>query len=388
MKTFRLQKRKFEVFTGFLCLYSLMVAPFVRATELVITDNGSGSSSEVTVTSEAQTGVTQSNTADVSNSVSAEATTGGNTASDNSGGDTTIQTGDVNAQTSIDNQVNTSVADTGGCCDSGTTAAITENGDDSDNNINLQEQSTNTVTVTQNATVTNSVKGYANTGKNEANDNSGGSTAISTGDIKINTQINNDPVNVASVKSTVELGGVSVKIAGNGSETANTISATIVNDPSVFINNFSDVDNFVHWEANTGGNQANGNTGGDVTITTGNIDLGIFIHNLVNIAGVDIHCCDIYDPGDQSSDEDGGNGGNGDGSSSDSSSSNGFSGSSVPSGSEAGMGGVGVLGLSDTSSGEFQSAMFMLGIILCGLGVKFVGETLEGTSLAKRKHLG
>ena len=279
-------------------------SPLVYAQELTITDNGTGSSSDINVQNQAQTLTTQTNTADINNSVENNANTGGNIASDNSGGNVSIQTGDASINTQVINDVNSSVVDNSSCCNqNGINANISGNGDGSTNSINFQNTNFNAVNSTNTAIITNSINSYVNTGNNSVNGNSGGGVSIKTGDANIN----------------------------------------------------------------------------------------ILVRNIANMSIADVSCCKPADPGNPPavSDDPGNPGSNpGSGNGSESSSSGNTSGSSNSSDGGSNVGGQGgVLGLSNTSSSDFQAFLLILGLNIIALGAKLVLESKPSFVLAKVKNL-
>src|SRR3989344_5068655 len=84
-----------------------------------------------------------------------------------------------------------------------------------------------------------------------------------------------------------------IEISGNGDNSNNTI--TINNSCSVNVtqNNTTNVDVNISTNLSTGGNQANNNTGGNVTVTSGNAtsDVNITVGGSSNWADVP-SCCD------------------------------------------------------------------------------------------------
>lgn len=364
-------RKRFWIFVFLLFLYSYVVCPLIKAEELVISDNGPGSTSEINLQSETQTTVEQINTASTYNLVTTETTSGENSASDNTGGNTNIQTGDVSTETYLDNQINSSLVQDSSCCQSPEDVTISQNGTESDNTISLDQSNTSIASINQTVKITNTIQGYVNTGGNTTDDNTGGSVSISSGDVKVFTNIVNGPLNITSVKIPSGINGVISKVYGNGSGSFNTITAGISNDPKVFIRNSSEIENFVVWDLNTGRNEASGNSGGDVTIKTGDIDLATFIKNFANISGVLVSCCQLAEPPNHV----GGPSGDGENPSQSLSSSDNFGGSLIPAGAEAGAGGPGLLGLSDTSGGELESTLFILGLAMLAIGMKLIGES-------------
>lgn len=388
MRQIRLISKPASGLLTFLLGLSLILAPNVHALEIVVSENGSGSTSEATVETTQETQVTQTNEAEVENTVQADSNTGGNEASGNTGGSTTIETGDTKTNIDVENSVNSSSVTAEQCCVDEVTAKISGNGSDSENEIDLKQESNVEVNVNQSANIQNNIQGTVNTGNNKANDNTGGSVSIKTGDIKVNGAIVNGPVNTASVSVSSGFGGsVSAVVSGNGSGSKNEINAYFDNPIDVYIDNVVSFKNWVDFDLNTGGNEANGNTGGDVSITTGDIDFDFLIKNMANIGGVDIDCCPFEpeeekpeEPGDgeeKPKDGEKGDDGNGDG--------NGDGEGQITPEAAATVGGPGIIGLSDTSSPQAQSLFFMLGLFMIALGVKYIGESLSNPSFAKRK---
>lgn len=368
-----------------LAIHSLIFTPSVSALELVVTDNGSGSTNEVNIEVETETSVTQTNDANIQNSVTEDLNTGGNVASDNTDGDVNIQTGDINSESSISNELNNSYVETEACCAT-TDVKISGNGADSQNSVNLNQNTNTNINVANNAQITNSINGTANTGGNKANNNTNESVSIDTGNINVQNEIVNDPVNTSFVQASSGFSKLSAAISDNGASSENIIKADFNDDLNILINHSADIGNYIIWDANTGDNEVSGNTGGDVSISTGNIDIVNFIENFVNIGGVDVVCCkNYYDPGDDDDDNvnggddstkpgDGGNGDGGGGSSDSGSSSS--SGSILPSAAATEAGGPGIAGLSDTSSDTAKSIFFWLSLGFITFGGKIIIEEL------------
>lgn len=73
-----------------------------------------------------------------------------------------------------------------------------------------------------------------------------------------------------SSATTIALADVTAEISGNGADSNNTIYLKDKTHCTVYQKNSTWVSTDVNSSANTGGNKANGNTGGDVAIDTGN----------------------------------------------------------------------------------------------------------------------
>lgn len=278
----------------------LSVRP-IFAQEMVISGNGSGADSQVLITSDSQTTVEQSNQANITNDVNVAADTGNNSASSNTATDTSINTGNINSDTSIQNSVNTSVVSLD-CCpnQSDLNVNISDNGTNSQNLVDLNLSNNTSIDVNQYAYINNTVNGDANTGLNSANDNSGGDVSIKTGNINVSDDIRNHQINNTYVSAGAGGTDLNVKISGNGSDSNNLVALSLSNNLLINVQNISDILNSSNWFLNTGGNSANGNSGGSVAIITGDINVNTKITNDgINSNEVIVACCDtIFDPGD------------------------------------------------------------------------------------------
>lgn len=192
---------------------------------LANTGNGDGSTNTATLASNTANTVTQTNTANIDNVLIVDATSGENDASRNTGGNSSIETGNTSVNAQVVNVANSNVAgDTWwlvlvneagkwigkivGSPDGATMAgsqgtqfevnqngAITvtndENGAGSTNTANVADSSTTTVTQTNTAHITNTLDLSSNSGNNSASRNTNGSSSITTGDANIMANIMN-----------------------------------------------------------------------------------------------------------------------------------------------------------------------------------------------------
>lgn len=382
---FRAKKRLVSLVV-LLVSFFLVFAPSAKAIEVVISGNGAESTNEVAVEQTSEIVIEQTNEANIENEVEVEANTGDNTVSENTGGDVTIDTGDVVAQVVVENAVNDSSVEIE-CCLSGVDVIVADNGADSQNTVELEMDGETSVVVQQTANIVNKVSGSANTGDNVASNNNGNVT-IDTGDIYVSGGVNNGPVNVTHVGGSSGSGDVSVNISENGADSINSIFLALNNSSDIQISSFFDINNNVAWNLNTGGNEASGNSG-DVEIITGDIFFDFFIKNgPINIGGIDWGCCNLSDPADPEgsndpndpsdpSDPDSGDPEIG-GSNSSSGSSGGGGDGGGNSSSSSDVGGLSILGLSDTSSAQAKSVIFFAGLIMMIAGFRLIGkETLQ-----------
>ena len=167
-------------------LVASSVAPAAFAdTTAEITNNGSHSTNTIVTNNNCSVNVEQKNKTYVGVNANVPASTGGNQANDNTGGDVTITTGDATASAQIAVGGSTNDAIVPDCCcqcnGQGDGAVISENGTHSTNTV-VTNNTSSTNTKQKNKTkvrVNATIK--AKTGKNKANNNTGGSVNTSTG---------------------------------------------------------------------------------------------------------------------------------------------------------------------------------------------------------------
>lgn len=172
----------------------------------IISGNGAGSDNYITADLAKTTTVGQSNNANVSNDVDADAKTGGNDANFNTGGDVMIDTGNATVNADVDNSVNFNFADVDCGCVWDVTAKISGNGADAsshhykhhnhaDNIITLNLDSVQAVGQGNNAGLNNDLGDLdAKTGYNGADSNTGTpetDPSIVTGDATVNSGVSN-----------------------------------------------------------------------------------------------------------------------------------------------------------------------------------------------------
>lgn len=150
--------------------------------------------------------------------------------------------------------------------------SVSGNGEGSSNSISYEVDRETQIYQTNSADIDNDVGIQAQTGGNEANNNTG-ETGIETGDISEEIEIIN-----SGNSSTAEIGCCeadepsSASIEGNGADSDNSIKALDNSTQAIDIVNELKLNNNVSIHANTGDNEADDNDG-DVTIQTGTINL-------------------------------------------------------------------------------------------------------------------
>lgn len=274
-----------------------IATPALAGTTITVSGNGSYSDNEVDIEQENKTEVNQWNEADVQNEVKVTSNTGDNKAEDNTGGNVKIDTGDSTSKVTVNNNLNSNAADVDCCQANGdTTVEVSGNGTDSDNNVWLDNENKVDVDQTNKAKVDNDVNVDSNTGDNDAEDNTGGNVEILTGDtdttVKVNTSANS---NWAKVGGSSNGGSLTAKILGNGEDSDNEIDLELENNVYLDQWNEADVENDVDVDSETGDNDADDNTGGDVIIDTGDATTKVIVDNMVNFNAADVDCGCVLD---------------------------------------------------------------------------------------------
>ena len=163
-----------------------------------------------------------------------------------------------------------------------TTIVVSGNGEDSDNTVEASFSQSTTVVQSNEAEVENKVSATATTGANEAKDNTGGDVSIETGDAEVKVDVANTLNQNSAEVECCPGGDVEVEISGNGSDTKNTVELGMKSGVEVFQGNLADVDNEVEAFAGTGKNEAKDNTGGSVSIETGDASVTIGLSTSAN----------------------------------------------------------------------------------------------------------
>lgn len=154
------------------------------------------------------------------------------------------------------------------------TVTVKNNGAGSTNTVIAVNKQKTKVRQTNLTAVVNLTGVNQDTGGNKANGNTGGGeVTVDSGTATSNvTNTTTTGGNTASVDPCVcESGTNDITIQGNGARSTNTVIAVNKNKTKVSQFNGTLVVNGTHVSQNTGGNQANGNTGnGGVTVDSGN----------------------------------------------------------------------------------------------------------------------
>jgi len=309
---------------------------------LSVVNDGNGADSQNTGSIEETNNDTtfQTNEATVENEMILNADTGNNTANRNTGGDSTITTGDANTSANALTFANNNLA--GGvyytvvnifgdligdiifpeemlAYAASVSAANTGNGDGSVNTSDLTLNSNDETYQFNVANIENNLILGATTGDNDTSRNTNGTSSVTTGDANVDAQVLNiansnisggiwwlvivneagnwigklfgaaDGANFAGSAGTEftinDAGEITAVNSGNGAGSTNTSDVTVNNNTTTVQSNTANITNNLDLSANTGGNSASRNTGGDSSITTGDANV---IANLVNFVNNNI----------------------------------------------------------------------------------------------------
>lgn len=307
-------------------------------------NNGAGSTNTATSSATNSNSTSQTNNGTVINDMTLTANSGDNTASFNTGGDSSIVTGDANIAANILNFVNNNLAGNillgvvnifgnligdiilpdnpcSTCSSSNTTVANTNNEAGSTNTASATTNNTQTQFQSNDATIENNLVFDANTGGNSTSFNTGGDSSITTGSSNINAQVLNiantnlsngdwwlvivnkagqwigqifgapEGATLAGSSGTQfivdEYGQITALNSENGANSINSAVANSSNSTTLNQSNSAHIVNNVNLSANTGNNTSSFNTGGNSSIVTGDAKIVANIINFVNnnIAG-------------------------------------------------------------------------------------------------------
>ncbi len=303
-------KKVLVSYTTVACMLVSAFAPVATFAETVgNVGNGVDSNSSATVNSNNSTSVSQSNTANVTNTISVSSNTGNNSANRNTGGEVSVNTGNAGASVGIQNMANSNVANVQGCCTNGGSSSVLNsgNGDSSDNTAKLNKNNTTALEQANVANVANYVTVDSNTGHNSANRNTGSGNgsevSIDTGKsivspISIKNAVNQNQAVVGSGFGGGAAGDLTIGNAGNGVESDNDAVANLNNTTVASQSNAANILNYVDVASNTGYNDANRNTGGDVMIDTGDSLVAVVLDTKANSNAAWLDNCGCVGVGD------------------------------------------------------------------------------------------
>ncbi|KKR13564.1 MAG: hypothetical protein UT40_C0014G0020 [Candidatus Woesebacteria bacterium GW2011_GWA1_39_21b] len=252
----KLQKKIATAIATGALLFQTVIPVLAQSTTLVISGNGAETDNDINLSQTTTTTVVQNNVANISNNVDADAETGENDQNYNTGGPVSLTTGDATTGVAISNTANSNVAEVSGCCDVDVDVEISDNG-------------------------------YKSTG---------GPVSMETGDADTTVLIANKAnSNWAKIGDGSGGASVSLKIIGNGAETDNDINLLFDRSLLLTQDNYANIKNKVDADAETGENDQNYNTGGPVSLETGDATTVVGIDNLANFNFADLNCGCLLD---------------------------------------------------------------------------------------------
>ena len=164
-------------------MMNLLAPAAMAATTITISDNGKKSNNNVSVNNTSNLTLTQTNSLSVGFNINSKASTGGNKANGNTGGDVSIDTGKAVSTVNLTVIGGSNIATVEGCgCESDDLVEILGNGKKSDNYAKVTNKKTKTATQINSLGVGGDVKSKAKTGKNKANGNTNGTVDVKTDD--------------------------------------------------------------------------------------------------------------------------------------------------------------------------------------------------------------
>jgi hypothetical protein len=195
------------------------------------------------------------------------------------------------------------------CQGGGISATNSDNGAFSTNSAEASVSSSETTSQSNDAEVASNLELSADSGNNDASFNTGGDSAITTGDANVNANVLNFVNNniagdvilgVVNIFGTLIgdiilsqealdavcggscAGSMAVANSDNAAGSNNTASASSTSDSSVDQSNNAVIENNILVDANTGANSASFNTNGDSSISTGEANVLASVLNVAN----------------------------------------------------------------------------------------------------------
>jgi len=257
---------------------------------------GADSHNEAEIKVEQSTFVDQSNQGQVVNKIDLNVNTGGNEANKNTG-EGHVETGDILTGVGVSTSLNRNVADLESCggCELDLWASNNKTGYDSKNEAEIEVVSTKVLEQQNKAEIKNFISQDLNTGDNEANKNTGMGT-VSTGSVvSVSLVANSANKNIASVGGGNGSSDPTLTAVNDttGADSKNEAEIEVTLSDWVVQSNWADIFNDADVYVNTGGNEANKNTG-EGHVETGDIDTGIGFDTEANANFLAYDgCCDV-----------------------------------------------------------------------------------------------
>ena len=186
------QLAKFGATFASVSLVATLFSPVALAETLEISGNGNGSDNTIIVKEPTITVVEQSNESLILTAAFSSASTGGNTANGNTGGDVDVTSGDAKATTKVTvtgSSNEATLPDPCGCEAAPPDVLISGNGNNSTNLVKVKKPTVTLVGQYNASFVGTLAKSKAKTGWNTANGNTGGTTNVTSGDATSRTRV-------------------------------------------------------------------------------------------------------------------------------------------------------------------------------------------------------
>ncbi len=176
----------------------------------------------------------------------------------------------------------------------------TDTGADSTNTADSTVNNDTEIDINNAAEIDNLVSVDAISGGNDADKNTGDG-AVTTGDATIDGNLATDAnsISIGALEcstecDTISIGSLESENSNTGAGSENEANTTVDNNSSLDIDNNADLDNFVIFDADSGNNSADYNTGSG-TIETGDAELILTAINIANNINVDYEVFNVYD---------------------------------------------------------------------------------------------
>jgi len=164
-----------------------------------------------------------------------------------------------------------------------TNLTITGNGSNSTSTAAVSSTTTNTVVQANDANISNNVHVDSNTGGNSADNNTGGNVGVQSGNATTDVSVSNAAnSNAATLNNCNCNNDATVTVTGNGTGSDNSVALNNSNSTTLFQTNVANVDNHVDVDAHTGHNSADNNTGGNVTLRSGDANTSVALSTAAN----------------------------------------------------------------------------------------------------------
>lgn len=387
-------KRKLILYLARWNLLLLVLVAFPRivlAAENVNLENqntGTGSTNSLNVEVSDQSNVEMVNSGVTVNEINLTVNSGQNQADANNG-ESQVDTGDVGLEVQVETQGNVNDAEfSEDAQETNINLTNQSTGTDSDNQIDVVLNDSNTVEMNNSSDVTNNIDLNLNSGENKTNGNNG-DVKVHTGDISVSETIKNHVGANRLVGEMCGLCGATTVNQSNvktGEDSINKIEVVVNKNSSVHTDNKVVLKNEVKGDINTGQNEANENNG-ETFVESGEIVVNVEVDNELNDNDVDIAYTPENDPSVDPGDADPGSAEDNDpddpsapvvpvtnngGSSSDNTGNNNSSGSSgsgsVANASVSAVGGAVLGAILPETGNPYWLAMWMMGLFLISMG--------------------